>query len=266
MNTRVAVVTGGSKGIGFAVAEALVERGFDVVITGRDASRLADAARELGNPRGLRTLRLDATDHVATELQMRSLEPDVLVANVGMSFSGDIESTSLDDWNGVLDTNVTSAFTAIRAVVPAMRERAWGRIVTIGSFASHQPIRYGVAYTTSKHALLGLTRATALDCRDSGVTVNMVAPAFVRTDMMVDNARRIAAATSRTVEQVERQLGSVSDLARLIEPSEVAGEVVRLIDSDRSGDLVIMGDAPAASSALPDPREQSEVGSVSIGG
>jgi NAD(P)-dependent dehydrogenase (short-subunit alcohol dehydrogenase family) len=244
MSGRLAVVTGASKGIGLAVAAELLAQGYEVVITGRDDERLAEATAELGHPQRLRPLRLDATDHVGTARELSALGPDILVANVGMSYNASITDTSLEGWNRVLDTNVTSAFSAIQAVLPSMRDRCWGRIVTIGSFASHRPIRFGVAYTASKHALLGLTRAAALDCRGSGVTVNMVAPAFVRTDMMVENARRIATATSRSVEEVEKQLGAISDLDRLIEPSEVAAEVVGLVNSDRTGELVIMGDAP----------------------
>jgi len=244
MSTRVAVVTGASKGIGLSIAAALLEQGHQVVITGRDGTRLADAAEELGHSNCLRTLQLDATDHIGAAEELSALAPDIFVANVGMSYSAAIDKTPLEDWNRVLDTNVTSAFSAIQAVLPAMRDRSWGRVVTVGSFASHQPIRFGVAYTASKHALLGLTRALALDFRGSGVTLNMVAPAFVRTDMMVDNARRIAAATSRSVEEVENQLGAVSDLGRLIEPAEVAEQVVELINGDRTGELVAMGNAP----------------------
>lgn len=255
MSSRVAVVTGGSKGIGLAVASGLLDRGYVVVITGRNEARLAEAVVELGEPSALRTLQLDATDHVGTDRELQALAPHVLVANVGMPYSATIDDTPLDDWNRVLDTNVTSAFSAIRAVLPAMRERSWGRIVTIGSFASHQPIRFGIAYTASKHALLGLTRSAALDLRDSGVTVNMVAPAFVRTDMMVDNARRIAAATSRSAEEVEKQLGSISDLDRLIEPAEVAEEVVGLVDSDRTGQLVVIGGAPSPRPVVETGRE-----------
>lgn len=248
--TRLAVVTGGSKGIGLATASALLRAGHRVVITGRNLDHLQAAQHDLTSSGGsaelpmLQILQLDATDHVATEEQLAALAPNILVANVGTGHSAAVEDTSLEDWSRLMDTNATSAFTAIRAVLPHMRQQGWGRIVTIGSFASHHPIRYGVAYTASKHALWGLTRAVALDCRSSGVTANLVAPAFVRTEMMEENARRIAQATGRTIAQVEDQLGSVSDLGRLIEPDEVADQVLALVDSDRNGELVAIGAAP----------------------
>jgi NAD(P)-dependent dehydrogenase (short-subunit alcohol dehydrogenase family) len=241
--SRLAVVTGGSRGIGLAVAERFASAGLEVVITGRDEARLAEVRRELGPL--VRTLALDATDHDATARELGALDVDILVANVGVGYSASITDTTLDDWNRLMDTNVAGAFVALRSVLPGMLERRWGRIVTIGSFASHQPIRFGIGYTASKHALLGLTRAAALDTRGRGVTVNMVAPAFVRTDMMIENAKTIAAASSRSVAEVEQRLADVSSLGRLIEPEEVADEVMAFVDAaDISGEIRVMGDAP----------------------
>lgn len=242
---RTAVVTGGSAGIGLATAARLVAEGYAVVVTGRDEGRLRAAAESLGNPAELSCLVLDARDHEATAAALGGLQPDVLVENVGMSYSGDLGGTPLADWQRVLATNVTAAFVSIQACVPHMVERGWGRIVTVGSLASHRPIRFGIAYTASKHALLGLTRAAALDLRGTGVTANLVAPAFVRTGMMRANAEAISAAGSRTVDEVEEQLAKLSDLGRLLEPEEVAAAVAGLIaDGDRTGDIVVMGDLP----------------------
>ena len=135
-----------------------------------------------------------------------------------------------------MDTNVTSAFVAMSALLPGMLERGWGRIVTVGSLASHEPIRHGVAYTASKHALLGLTRAVAADVAGRGITVNMVAPAFVRTDMTTENAQRMAYASGGSVTEAERKLAGLSTLGRLIEPEEVAAEICRYVD-DEAGEL-----------------------------
>lgn len=244
--TRTAVVTGGSAGIGLATAARLLSDGYAVVITGRNEARLANAIEQLGAPAGLSHLVLDARDHDATAESFSQVRPDILVENVGMAFSGDVARTSLDDWNRVLATNVTAAFVSIRACAPFMVERGWGRIVTVGSLASHRPIRHGVAYTASKHALWGLTSAVALDLRGTGVTANLVAPAFVRTPMMRANAEEISAAGSRTVDQVEQQLAALSDLGRLLEPEEVAAEVsASIADGDRSGHMSVMGDLAA---------------------
>ncbi len=225
---RVAVVTGGSRGIGFAVARLLVQQGHEVVITGRTTASLeaaVGALRELGT---IRALVLDSADPEQSRRVLGETGAQILVCNVGMGFSGSVTTTSLAEWTRVLDTNLTSAFTAIGAVMPSMLETDWGRIVSVGSIASHQAIRYGVAYTASKHALLGLTRAVAEDTRSTGIRVNMVAPAFVRTDMTLENTKRIAQASGASLADAERRLGEISDLGRLIEPEEVAEKVVEL--------------------------------------
>ncbi|NKQ58050.1 SDR family oxidoreductase [Amycolatopsis sp. K13G38] len=241
---RTALVTGGSAGIGLATAARLLADGYAVVITGRDGGRLAAATESLGSPAALSCVVLDALDHDATVERVAELKPDVLVANVGTAFAGDLAHTSLDAWHRVLSTNVTSAFAALQACVPHMKERGWGRIVTVGSLASHRPIRFGVAYTASKHALWGLTRAVALDLRGTGVTANLVAPAFVRTGMTEANVATISAASSRSAAEVEQRLAGLSDLGRLLEPREVADEVAAFVaDGSRSGEIRVMGDS-----------------------
>jgi NAD(P)-dependent dehydrogenase (short-subunit alcohol dehydrogenase family) len=244
---RTAVVTGGSRGIGFCVARQLAGLGFHVVITGRNEESLLRARRELLSLAGaseVTPLAFDASDPEATRAQLSSVEADVLVANVGIGSSGSITSTTPAQWEQVMATNVTSAFAAIQAVIGGMIARKWGRIVTVGSMASHAGIRYGAAYTASKHALLGLTRAAALDTAGTGVTVNMVAPAFVRTDMTIENAERIAVGSGRSAEEAQQLLASLSPLNRLLEPEEVATEIVRLISDEAdetSGQSVPMG-------------------------
>jgi NAD(P)-dependent dehydrogenase (short-subunit alcohol dehydrogenase family) len=234
--SRRALVTGGSRGIGFATASLLVDLGFEVVITGRSESSLDQAAKTL-SPRGsVATLAFDASDAAATERALVGLDVDALVANVGIGFSGTIANTSVEEWNDLIANNVTSAFIAIKSVLGGMVEREWGRVVTVGSLASHEAIRSGVAYTSSKHALWGLTRSVALDTKGSGVTVNMVAPAFVRTDMTSKNVERIVAKSGLSADVAEQKLAALSSLNRLLEPEEVATEIVRFI-SDEAGTI-----------------------------
>jgi len=230
--SRLALVTGGSRGIGYSIAEGLLRQGRRVVITGRSVEALNEATARLSPLGEIRGIVLDATDSDRA-LEVCSAEPfDILVCNVGMGYSGSVITTSGEDWRRVLDTNVTSAFDAIGAVLPGMLERSWGRIVTIGSMGSHRPLRLGVAYAASKHALLGLTRSIAEDTRGTGVTVNMVAPAFVRTEMMAETAALIAAGGGMSQEEAERRLGNLSNLGRLIEPEEVADAVLELTTDD----------------------------------
>jgi NAD(P)-dependent dehydrogenase (short-subunit alcohol dehydrogenase family) len=175
---------------------------------------------------------------------LSGIRADVLVANVGVGYSGTITRTSIEDWDSVMRNNVTSAFVAIQAVIGGMLERNWGRIVTVGSMASHVPVRSGVAYVASKHALLGLTRAIALDTKGTGVTVNMVAPAFVRTDMTEENIERIVAASGLSSSVAEQKLAALSPLNRLLEPEEVAAEIMRFVRDEIgqvTGTSVFMG-------------------------
>ena len=248
---RSAIVTGGSRGIGYSVASQLLEAGYSVLITGRNQLALDDAQRSLAPSGPVTTLAFDASDLAAAQAAFAGREADVLVANVGAGFSGSVAATTLDQWNQVLNTNLTSAFIAIQAVLDGMLARKWGRIVTVGSMASHVPLRYGAAYTASKHALLGLTRALAEDTRGTGVTANMVAPAFVRTEMTTQNIERISSRSGMSAETAEKKLAALSSLQRLLEPDEVAAEVMRLV-GDESGRLtgtsVPMGfDLPAGS-------------------
>ncbi|GAA1851448.1 SDR family oxidoreductase [Pseudonocardia ailaonensis] len=239
---RTAVVTGGSKGIGLATARALVASGHRTIITGRSAASLGSAQEALGGAGLVATLQLDARDHAAAREALAAAAPDVLVANVGAGFSGTAQDTGLADWQSIMDTNVTTAFTAVSAVLGGMLDRGWGRIVTVGSLASHRGLRYAAAYTASKHALLGLTRAVAADIEGSGVTANLVAPAFVRTDMTTENVDRMVAGGRRTAAEAEEQLGRVSTLGRLLEPEEVAVAVLDLVRGDANGELRILGD------------------------
>ncbi|MTD13876.1 SDR family NAD(P)-dependent oxidoreductase [Nakamurella sp. YIM 132087] len=229
MTARLALVTGGSRGIGRCTAEILLARGHAVVITGRDPERLEKAAAELGGD--VRTLAMDAADVAGTATSFAEVAPDILVANAGVGYSGTVASTPLTDWDDVIATNVTSAFVAIKAVLPHMLEAGWGRIVTVGSMAAHVPIRYGIAYTASKHALWGLTRAVSVECRKKGVTANMVAPAFVRTDMTRANAELLGG----PIEEAEAKLGALSTWGRLIEPEEVAEQICRFTGPEADG-------------------------------
>lgn len=225
---KTALVTGGSRGIGRSVAEQLLRNGHRVVITARSQASIDEALRVLAPIGPVTGLVLDAADSDATRQAMSPMRVDILVCNVGQGYSGTVLTTPVEDWQRVLATNVSSAFDAIASVLPGMLDRGWGRIVTVGSMGSHRPLRYGLAYTTSKHALWGLTRAVAEDLRGTGVTANMVAPAFVRTEMTAETAAIVAGSSGMTTAEAEERLAALSDWGRLIEPEEVAVAIVAL--------------------------------------
>lgn len=206
---RLVVVTGGTRGIGAAVAKRFTDLGDRVVALGR-----ADC---------------DVTDETEVTEVFGSLgEVDVLVNNAGVSASAPLAKTTVDDWRSQLDVNATGAFLCTRAVLPGMRARNSGRIVTVASTAGLAGQKYTAAYSAAKHAAVGLMRAVAAEVTGTGVTSNAVCPTFVRTDMTATTVRRIAATTGRSEEDSERMVAEMSPLGRLLEPEEVAFAVTFL--------------------------------------
>jgi NAD(P)-dependent dehydrogenase (short-subunit alcohol dehydrogenase family) len=201
--SRLVVVTGGTRGIGAAIADRFRAAGDTVLAPGR--------------------AECDVTDENAVSAYFAAAGPvDVLVNNAGISSSAPVSRTTLDDWRAQIDVNATGAFLCTRAVLPGMRERDRGRIVTVASTASHVGYRYTAGYTASKHAAAGLMRAVAAELAGTGVTANAVCPAFVRTDMTATSVARIQERTGRASEEAEAALASASPLGRLLEPAEVA--------------------------------------------
>ncbi len=214
------LITGGNKGIGRACAERFASAGDRVVVTGRDQQALDAVAREIPSVE-VRTF--DVCDEAAwTNLD---LPVDVLVANAGVASTAPLHATTLEQWRSTYEINVTGVFLAARAVLPGMRERGWGRIVAVASIASHRGVRYGSAYSASKHGLLGLMRSIAVEVAGSAVTANSVCPGFVATDMAQRSVDRIVETTGRDEEEARAILENMQPLGRLVEPAEVADAV-----------------------------------------
>jgi NAD(P)-dependent dehydrogenase (short-subunit alcohol dehydrogenase family) len=208
MSRRV-VVTGGTRGIGAAIAARLAADGDDVVAVGRTEC--------------------DVTDEGAVAALFERVGPvGVLVNNAGVARSAPLARTTLADWREQLDVNATGAFLCTRAALPGMVEQGSGRIVTVASTAGIAGAKYTAAYTASKHATIGLTRAVAAEVAGTGVTANAVCPTFVRTDMTRESLRRIAETTGRSEAESEAALASASPLGRLLEPDEIAFAVAFL--------------------------------------
>ena len=207
--SRVVVVTGGTRGIGRAVARRFAVGGDRVEALGRSDC--------------------DVTDEAAVAEMFERIGPvDVLVNSAGVSASADLTRTTLEAWRTQMDVNATGAFLCTRAVLRGMRERDHGRIVTVASTAGVAGAKYTAAYGASKHAAVGLMRAVAAEVAGTGVTANAVCPGFVRTDMTAASVQRIVATTGRSDAEAEAALAAAAPLGRLLEPEEVAFAVAFL--------------------------------------
>ena len=229
-----AVVTGGGRGIGAAVAQALADEKVRVVVaarTSREISAVAEAIVAEGG--SAYALECDVTDETSVaRLAMLARDRlgaiDILVNNAGIALSAPVHKTSLEDWNQQFAVNATGTFLCTRAFVPGMVERGWGRIINIASVAGVTGDQYVSAYSASKHAVLGLTRSVAAEVVRNGVTVNAICPGYVDTPMTDATIARIQAKTGRSESDALEAILSTTPQHRLIHPTEIAHMVLSL--------------------------------------
>jgi 3-hydroxybutyrate dehydrogenase len=241
MAGRHAVVTGGARGIGAAIAAALASRGANVTIMdidGEGAEKQAATLTEAGGGKaGWRFIDLSEPEAVDTAFDGLDAElgtPSILVNNAGIALSAPFSKTDLKFWTKMIDIDLTGAFLCIRKVLPAMREAGFGRIVNIVSTAGLKGYPYVTAYCAAKHGLIGLTRALALETAKTGVTVNSVCPGYADTDIVRGAIANIVSKTGLSEEEALAQLTSHNPQGRLIQPDEVASAVVWLCRPESS--------------------------------
>ncbi|GAA1851947.1 SDR family NAD(P)-dependent oxidoreductase [Asanoa iriomotensis] len=232
---RVALVTGAGRGIGRAIAHRLSREGLRVALVARGDKELAETAEGCVGP--ALTVTADVTDQEQIEaayaLVERTWGPvEVLVAGAGAGHSARLDRTTDEDWQRMLDLNLTAPFRCIRRCVPAMRAAGWGRVVVVASTAARVGEPYIAAYTASKHGVLGLVRSAAAELATIGVTVNAVCPGYVDTPMTDLTVDTIAATTGRSPADARRLLERKQPIGRLIRPEEVADAVWFCVSSD----------------------------------
>jgi len=224
-----ALVTGGGRGIGRAIAAALVEAGATVTVLGRNAATLEEVI-------GAGAAHFAAVADVSDEASLKAAiteasarKPiDILIANAGTAESAPFLKSDSALFARMMDVNFMGVVHAIRGVLPGMRDRPHGRIVAIASTAGLKGYAYVSAYAAAKHAVVGLVRSLALEMAGSTVTVNAVCPGFTDTDLVAGSIENIMKKTGRSREQAIAELAKHNPQGRLITPQEVADAVLWL--------------------------------------
>jgi NAD(P)-dependent dehydrogenase (short-subunit alcohol dehydrogenase family) len=234
LKDRVAVVTGGGRGIGRAIALAFAREGADVVVTARTTSEIENVAGEI---KGLGRKSLAITTDLSQRKAVLSLRDQVfsqfptihiLVNNAGIGSGQNpklVKEYDDDFWDMTLMVNLTVPYLLTKDFLPTMVKQGWGRIINISSVAGKNGFLFGAAYCSSKHGLIGFTRTVALEVATEGITVNAICPGPIRTSMLAKRMQVESEHRGISLEEVEK---SFNPIQRLLEPEEVAAMAVYL--------------------------------------
>jgi len=243
LQNRLALITGGGRGIGRSIALEFAREGADVVVAARTLQQVEVVAQEIADQSQSRALPFtcDVSDLASVEqlfLKVKdafSRGPDIMVNNAGIAESAPLLKTDDAHWRRHLEINLSGTFYCTRAALGEMVERGWGRIINIASIAGKTGAPYIAAYSASKHGVLGLTRSVALEVAAKGVTVNAICPGYVDTDMTTRGVEKITGKTGRTAEQALDSIKKMSPQNRLIDADEVAALALLLASHEGRG-------------------------------
>ncbi|MGE5217176.1 MAG: SDR family NAD(P)-dependent oxidoreductase [Chloroflexota bacterium] len=237
---KIVLVTGGSGGLGRALAEAFAKQGCRVVITARDAKKLMTVAETMVRD-GMDVLAIPCDicrrDHVRSVNERITAcwgAVQILINSAGIARAVSFVDMTDDLWDDTLSTNLTGAYNCCKVFLPAMLGAKWGRIINIASTTAKVGYGHVTAYTASKHGLLGLTRSLALEAARHGVTVNAICPGYVDDERTRENARVMAEKTGNSVSEVLKFFAASAPQNRLIGPEEVAA-LALLMASEKLG-------------------------------
>ena len=221
-----AFVTGGGTGIGASIALALADAGAEVVITGRRDGPLKEVAAK-SSLISWRVMDVASEDEVVDAVASAG-DIDIMVANAGIAETSPVHKITLEHWRQVQTINVEGVMLCLRESLPAMAKRGWGRAIIVSSVAGLRGMRYGSAYSASKHAVLGLMKCAAEEVLTTGVTVNALCPGYVATPIVDRNVEKIMGRSGMSEEDALAALRDSNPFGRLIEPEEVAAAALWL--------------------------------------
>ena len=243
LKNRIALITGGGRGIGHAIALAFAREGAVVAVAARSSGQVARVAGEIGEsfPTRAMPVSCDVSDPKSVEKMFATVNqafgrgPDILVNNAGIAESAPLTKTDDDLWHRHLAINLSGTFFCTRAALPEMVERGWGCIINIASIAGKTGAPYIAAYSASKHGVLGLTRSAALEVAAKGITVNAICPGYVDTDMTRRGIENITKKTGLSADEATESLKKMSPQNRIIAPEEVAALALLLASEEGRG-------------------------------
>jgi len=243
LQNKLALITGGGRGIGRAVAFAFAREGANVAVAARTKDQVEGVALEIKNEHNVETLALvcDVSNLDSVQQAFAQVSdtfghnPDIIVNNAGIAESAAFVKTDDELWHRHLAINLSGTFYCSRAALPAMLERGWGRIINIASIAGKTGAPYIAAYAASKHGVLGMTRSLALEVAARGITVNAICPGYVDTEMTTRGIENITAKTGRSAAEGLAAIKRMSPQNRLITVEEVAALALLLAADDGSG-------------------------------
>ena len=238
LNGKIALITGGGRGIGRAIALAFAHHGARIAVAARTAEQVEHVSAEIGT--GAIALVCDVSDSQSVtrmfdQTRERLGDVDILVNNAGMAEGATLVTTSDDLWARHIAINLSGTFYCTRAAVPAMLKKNWGRIINIASIAGKTGAPYIAAYSASKHGVMGLTRSVGLELAATGITVNAICPGYVDTEMVARGIERITTKTGRTAEEARETLEKMNPQNRFTTAEEVAAVALLLASEEGRG-------------------------------
>ena len=240
LSNKLALITGGGRGIGRAIALAFAQEGAGVAVAARTLAQVESVAKEIAEQFQVKVLPVtcDVSDVDSVEQTFAQVSEffgrgaDILVNNAGIAESAPITKTDDELWQRHLAINLSGSFYCTRAALPAMMARGWGRIINIASIAGKIGGPYIAAYSASKHGLLGLTRSTALEVAAKGITANAICPGYVDTEMTTRGVENITKKTGRSAAEAMAALRKMSPQDRLVTAEEVAALALLLVSEE----------------------------------